>query len=198
VAAEQKPKKKPFWKEMFKADYSLNEAVSKGLIYVSVSGMGLERVEVTITSRSAKTMNITIPAGTVFAASTRGTQNMVVTEERVEGLKGKGDASTFVVDAACMNMRLDTPTTSDGFAVEASSAGGDLAKLLALRSFSAQEFRVRQFAVWTITDNPARRDYVGIGMFAIGQAPTDDEIQTIRRLFKEAGISIGKYRALRQ
>jgi hypothetical protein len=76
------------------------------------------------------------------------------------------------------------------------TAKEDLLKLLGLSDFQDETFRVQQFAIWTITDNPARDGYVGLGRFVYGTGPEDEEIERIRILFERAGISIDKYRAL--
>jgi hypothetical protein len=67
-----------------------------------------------------------------------------------------------------------------------------------LENFSEASARVKQFAIWTITDNPERGGYMGIstGFLPYGSGPDDDEIEAIRTLFISAGISTGKYQAL--
>lgn len=56
--------------------------------------------------------------------------------------------------------------------------------------------RVQQFAIWTITDNPTKDGYVGIGSFGFGSGPGKTELARIKALFKAAGIPTTKYRAL--
>jgi hypothetical protein len=73
----------------------------------------------------------------------------------------------------------------------------DLIRLLTEPSFSGQEFRVQQFAIWTITDNPGRYGYVGLSRFGIsGTGPSDEEMELIRQLFTSAGIPLEHYQAL--
>ena len=74
----------------------------------------------------------------------------------------------------------------------------DLIKLLNLTEFHEETFRVRQFAIWTITDNPERDGYIGIATSfqVFGTDPSDEEIDKIRNLFIDAGISVSKYKAL--
>jgi hypothetical protein len=66
-----------------------------------------------------------------------------------------------------------------------------------LPDFSKQSFRVQQFAIWTITDNPTRKGYVGLGTFVSGSGPSDAEMAKIKALFTAAGIDQKKYQALR-
>jgi hypothetical protein len=71
--------------------------------------------------------------------------------------------------------------------------------LLAVPTFGEQPFRVDQFAIWTVIENPRRHDYVHLGTAfeIIGSGPSDEELGTIRDLFEEAGIDPADYRALR-
>jgi hypothetical protein len=59
--------------------------------------------------------------------------------------------------------------------------------------------RVLQFAVWVVTDNPARHEFVSIMNFETSRTgpPSDHEIENIRELFIHAGIDVSKYRAFR-
>ena len=63
-------------------------------------------------------------------------------------------------------------------------------------SFGDETFRFQQFAIWTITDNPSRDEYVGLVYFGLGSGPSDEEMLTIDALFEAAGISTAKYQAL--
>jgi hypothetical protein len=65
-----------------------------------------------------------------------------------------------------------------------------------LPEFYTETYRVQQFAIWTITDNPARGEYIGIGTFGLGTRPSDEEMNEIRYLFETAGIATGQYQAL--
>jgi hypothetical protein len=96
-------------------------------------------------------------------------------------------------------MHQEMPTGDDTFRVLDDPPQADLVRLLQLPEFRAESERVQQFAVWTITNNPRRNDYVGLtsGFSPFGTGPDDDEIAAIRVLFDAAGIDIGKYRALK-
>lgn len=69
--------------------------------------------------------------------------------------------------------------------------------LLQRPQFGRAPFRVQQFAVWTLTDNPSRRGFVGLGSGISGTGPSDEEIDAIRALFEAAGVAPGAYRATR-
>jgi hypothetical protein len=93
-------------------------------------------------------------------------------------------------------MELDAPDENDTFTISIVPAPEDLIKLLNLPDFHNETFRVQQFAIWTITDNPPRDGYVGLGYFGFGSGPNDEEMQKIQALFEKAGIPTGKYQAL--
>lgn len=178
----------------------LSEAESKKLVKVSVSGSGLESVQLSLESMSNDSLEIKITPGTIFKASSGGTQNMVVRAERTIQLKSRGSKESLTIDAACANMNKATPEGNDTFSISQTAASEDLQKLLTLPEFRKQNFRIQQFAIWTITDNPSKYGYVGIGASTYGgygSAPSESEFQSIKKMFEEAGISTKKYRALR-
>ena len=121
---------------------------------------------------------------------------MVVIELIVFDLESRDSILSHSVSVACANMELDAPGENDALVMSSIPAQGDLVALLGLSRFGDETFRVQQFAIWTITDNPSRDGYVGLGSFGFGSGPSDEEILTIRVLFEAAGISTEKYRAL--
>ena len=178
------------------ASILLDDAVAQGLVTIATDGQGLDSVELTLASRQPGSLTITIPAGTIFAAMSGGVQNMVVREDQMVVLEGADTEVSLTVPAACINMTLDAPATGNHFSL-GGPAGGDLSRLVNLPTFRERPFRVQQFAIWTITDNPAPGEYVGIGSFGAGSGPSKEEMQLVRALFAEAGISTNKYPALR-
>lgn len=175
----------------------LSEALSRGLVQVIGSGDGMESVSVTLESKSNNPLEVIIPIGTIFHALSSGTQSMVAREKVTIRLEPQGSRQSISIDAACANMYLDAPEESDKFTIRKTAASEDLTRLLTLPGFRSEDFRVQQFAIWTITDNPGRDEYAGIGDFGVGEGPTKDEVQTIRTLFERAGIPAKQYRALR-
>jgi len=177
----------------------LIEAKRRGLAEVAASGVGsLDRILLTLTSNSAKVLRVAILPGTIFNSQSASIQSMLVLTETPVFLIPHERSESIKVDAACGNMRLDLPGKSDTLALSLSPASGDLMKLLSLPDFQEETTRVRQFAIWTITDNPGRHDYMGIvtGFQIFGTGPSDEEIGKIRVLFEKSGIPTNKYEAL--
>ncbi len=175
----------------------LMEAQIGGLFDVSACGIGsLDEIKLSFTSNSDSNLQIVILPGMIFESQSADIQGMVVTTEKMVLLKPHEAGKTVYVDAACINMQLDVPEEDNALALSMTPASGDLMKLLDLPDFHEETFRIQQFAIWTITDNPGRDDYVGIGSFGFGSGPDDDEIEQIRFLFEEAGIDTDKYWAL--
>lgn len=85
---------------------------------------------------------------------------------------------------------------ADTFTVREKPAGGDLARLVASEVFRVADFRVQQFAVWTITNDPTRSGYVRLATFGVGTGPSNAELREIKAMFRDAGIDPGDYRAL--
>ncbi len=90
-----------------------------------------------------------------------------------------------------------SPGQTDSFKLVKRSLPKDLTALLALEGFPAADFRVQQFAIWTILDDPTRDGFVRLGTFGVGSGPSSKEISAIRKLFTEAGIDPDAYRATR-
>ncbi|MFO0964259.1 MAG: hypothetical protein U0793_01550 [Gemmataceae bacterium] len=175
----------------------LAEAAARGLVNVSGAGNGLETIKVSLDSTTDLPLEVTIGPGVLFQAGSDRTQNMVTREEKKVALRGRGHTETVVIEAACVNMHKDMPSPSKTFALGKTPAADNLKKLVSYPAFRKQRFRVQQFAIWTITDNPATRErYMGLGPF-IATLPSDDEMRAIRALFLEAGIPTAEYGALR-
>jgi len=175
----------------------LTDAESRGLIDVIVSGENsIDRIQMSIRSKSEDPLEVAILPGTIFAPQAAGVQNMVAIAEKLVLLYPNEIIGPIVIDAACMNMELDVPSEGESLSLSMTPASEDLLKLLDLPDFHEETLRVRQFAIWTITDNPGRSEYVGIGRF-VGTGPDSEEIAKIKVLFEKAGIPTDKYKALR-
>ncbi len=177
----------------------LIEAKRRGLVEVAASGVGsLDRILLTLTSNSAKVLRVAILPGTIFDSQSASIQSMLVLIETPVFLIPHERIESIKVDAACGNMRLDLPERINTLTLSLSPASGDLMKLLSLPDFQKETTRVRQFAIWTITDNPGRHDYMCIatGLRIFGTGPSDEEIGRIRVLFEKSGIPTNKYEAL--
>ena len=177
--------------------WKLVAAQNEGLIEVSAYGAdSLQSIKLDITSSSDDPLNVAILAGTIFGAQSASVQSMVVRVGKVVLVEPNETVMNIGLYAACANMRLSMPDEDDVLVVGAESAPEDLVKLLDLPDFHNEAFRVQQFAIWTITDNPTRGGYVGLGYFGFGSGPDDEEMGKIRVLFEKAGIETDKYQAL--
>jgi hypothetical protein len=173
----------------------LRDAASRGLVQTSIRGQSLEWIKLILESLIPDPVEVTISPGTVFQSQASGVQNMVVIQERTVVLDSQGESVTLRIPVACANMHLGQPDDSHGFGISEGPVPDDLLKLLSLPSFADEDFRVQQFAIWTITDNPSRGRYVGIGYFGVATGPSSEEMERIRALFEQAGIPLERYRA---
>ncbi len=177
----------------------LIEARNMGLVDIDATGSGsINRIRMSLASNTDDNLEVTILPGTIFTSSTAGVQSMVIIIEKLVLLSSYETTEPFNVDAACANMELDAPEEINSLVLSDVVAPPDLIKLLDLPDFQQETYRVQQFAIWTITDNPERDGYIGIvtdfGIFGTG--PNDEEVQKITLLFEKAGILIGEYKAL--
>lgn len=173
----------------------LAQAVAQKLVEAKVSGNGLQRADISVKSLTAESLDIKVLAGTLLAPGSRSVQTMVVRNARTLKLDGAGDTDAASLDVACASMHLGTPGKSDLFTIRAPQSG-DLVKLVELPAFLKETFRVQQFAVWTITDNPTAKGFVRLGTSGVGSGPSADQLATIKALFVAAGINPAKYQAL--
>lgn len=174
----------------------LVRAQRAGLVTVEGRGSGLQRLKLELELEVVQPVRLTVEAGTVFRPGAAGTQAMVVRRRTEVRLTAERPEVQLSLEAACAEMDDDVPGSGDRFTLEAPPRG-DLAKLLAVDGFTDKGFRVQQFAIWTITDDPGRHGYVGLGTFGFGSGPSDGEMDEIRDLFRHAGITTAKYRALK-
>jgi flagellar basal body-associated protein FliL len=172
----------------------LQTAITQGIVQATVEGMNLQQIKLNLKSNTDHTLEITVKPGTTFISQSSGVQNMVSLYPTTIYLEANAN-SYKTLSVACISMNLETPSSQNSFAI-GESTSADLLKLLNLRDFQDATFRVKQFAIWTITDNPTRNGYVGLTTGAIGSGPSDDEMQKILQLFINAGINTQNYRAL--
>jgi hypothetical protein len=170
--------------------------VAAGEVAVSGSGRGLERLDIRVTSKAREPLRVVVNPGTVFDAGRSATQAMVVTAKEVIPLE-PGATEEVTLEVACSEMAKDQPGSDDTFRLVKRSLPKDLTRLLALEEFPNVEFRVQQFAVWTILDDPPRNGFIRLGTMGVGTGPSAEEIATIRSLFAKAAIDPKDYRATR-
>lgn len=179
-------------------ELSLAAALDDGLVTARATGDSLQSLDMTITSKAHELLDIMVPAGTYFVPKRSATQTMVVIYATWIEVPA-GETVKAKLNVACAQMHDDQPGEAgkaDTFTVKETLAGGDLATLLKSDAFHAADFRLQQFAVWTITSNPTKSGYVHLGTFGVGSGPSAAELGEIKAMFKEAGISTGRYRAL--
>ncbi len=174
----------------------LRKAVAAGQVAVAGKGDGLERLEITVTSRADEPLRVVVNPGTIFDARASGTQAMVVISKEVIAVE-PGASEKATLEVACSEMHKDQPGSDDTFRLVRRALPDDLVKLLAQEGFPDEDFRIQQFAVWTILDDPARNGFVRLGTSGVGTGPSSKEIAAIRALFAEAGIDAKDYRATR-
>ncbi len=167
------------------------DAQSRGLIEYSAYGRAsLEQFQLNITSESDDTLEIVILPGTIFdPQAAYYIQSLVVITEKLVLLDPHEAVESLNIDAGTINMQLDTPGEDDSLVLSMTPASGDLMLLLNLPDFQDFDFRIQQFAIWTLTDNPGLNEYPDTG-------PSDEEIDNIRSLFEIAGIPTEEYRVL--
>lgn len=173
----------------------LPDAVEAGLVDMRAEGRDLQALDLSLESRSDDELEVTVPAGLVFTPGSASTQSMVVITEAVIDIS-PGDTVDWALDVACGAMHLDQPGGTDEFTI---SAGGneELRALVTAPGWGEADFRVRQFAIWTITDDPTASGYVALGVAGVGSGPDDEELAEIEVLFVAAGLDPSAYRALR-
>ena len=174
----------------------LQKALADGLVTAKGIGDGLQSLDLRVTSKATESLRVVVNAGTYLDPGKKATQTMVVITTTSIDLEPGGTA-TESLDVACAQMHDDQPSGSDTFKVRSKVATGDLRKLLAGDAFGAADFRIQQFAIWTITNNPTRSGYVGIGSFGVGSGPDTAEFREIKGIFRNAGVDPADYRALK-
>ncbi len=161
---------------------TLSDAMTQNLVAADVSGIGLTKINVTLTSNTEGMIEVTVSVGTLFTAQSSSTQNMVIVESKVFVLGFRGDQVSVSVPAACATMHLEQPSSLDVFSAHVTQAQGDLAALLKLADFHIATARVKQFAVWTLTDNPALDDsWAPSGYDTLGQDPATTKYPKSKR-----------------
>jgi hypothetical protein len=175
---------------------NLVQAVYQELVDLTTSGDGIEKIDVTLKSKSNDPLEVTIEPGTMFQAQSSNVQSMVVTEEKIVYLESPDDIVSDTIDVACAAMDLSAPKETDAFSVSNAPTQENLVKLLNLPAFAIETFRTKQFAIWTITNNPPRDEYVGLGYFGVGSGPNDEEMSRVKTLFENAGVPTSSYQAL--
>ena len=172
-----------------------DQEYQEGMINTSIRGAGLQKMEISLESNLDFSIMVTIVPSTMFTTTSPTVQTMVARELREIILEPHVEIS-LELEVACANMTLDAPEPENLFNAAYPPTIPNLSKLVASKSYLEQEsFRVQQFAVWIITDNPTRDNFVRLGSAVQAFGPSQDEINQIKQLFVEAGISTDEYLA---
>lgn len=174
----------------------LSAAEASKLVEVKLTDADLQFLDLTLKLRGANPLEVIIPAGAVFMSQSNRVQNMMVRMRQTVILTPAEPQADVTIPVACINMAREVPTAHDKLTLGSTVVSGDLLKLLQNPDFLHQSFRVQQFAIWTITDNPSLTQYVGITSTGVGGQPGDAEIQSVRNLLVKAGIDTRKYKAM--
>jgi uncharacterized repeat protein (TIGR02543 family) len=176
------------------------EAQNKGLVDVSGQGQSLLVIYVTVTSKSANPLNLTIPAGTVFDGPNDGVSSMVVLSSATISLDAYRISSHNQVWAAAIDMKKGmASSTTTNLTLSKTPVSGDLKLFI---DFAAGptvriEIKLALYAIWTIQNNPARNEYLQTGSGSSYGVPTDPEWSQIKDVFQKAGIDTSKYKTFR-
>jgi hypothetical protein len=173
----------------------LVEAVEAGQVRMTARGDGLDSLDIGLYSLTGEPLDVIVSTGTIFAPKSRSTQRMIVTRRAVVRAEPGDLAVNYSLDVACASMERNAPDRGDTFKLSTTPPKSDLMRLVRAPAFAEASFRVQQFAVWTITDNPRRGEYVGLSYTGVGGAPTRSEFAQIKSLFRKAGIDAAKYAA---
>ena len=167
------PTKRPT--PMPEGSLTLSQALAQGLVDAQFRGTGSssgDSIIATLTRKVPRTLEITVPPGTVLASSSPSAQDMVVL--RVRGIPVGEDqfepASTmrltsdeskeFVLEAYCLDFDKDNPSGSTGFSVGEPASSGVQAILHALQKvpLSQRSIGAIQTAIWAVTDDLCERE----------------------------------------
>ena len=172
---------------------TLDQALTQGLVVASITGNGLSQINLTLKPKVEVNLEIEIEPGTMFISSTEGVQNMVLRQQEIVYLKPSVEVSVEL-EVSCANMELKQPGYADAFSISTEPTNEDLTKLLAYEDFLFNSTELQQFAIWTITDNPAcALCYVGIESGGYTHLPDDNQIADIKTMFEKVGIDTTKY-----
>jgi hypothetical protein len=175
----------------------LVKALDEGLVTMTAYGLSIRQLSLGLTSATSGPITIVMKSGVVFKPARTAAQSVVAIRWQEIDLD-PGERWHDWIDVACAQMKKDDPNSSDEFSISTRPLASDLKRLLEADAFYDASFRVEQFAIWTLTDNPARGRFSAIGSIGeTGSGPSKAELTKIRALLVAAGIDADKYRAFR-
>lgn len=188
-----------------------HKEIQAGLMKATIRGHGLSSVDIEMVRHQNKHYVTVIPTGTMFIPTSHKQPMLVVENVRflVTERKHSEDKYFGTIPVACADMDLEAPGQTDVLATrmlqKSDRNGPELLALLSLPAFTQADGYVRQFALWTITNNPPIRGFKSISSCtmvmntSISYPPeTMDKrrLALIKGLFNKAGIDTSKYQAL--
>jgi hypothetical protein len=149
-------------------DVELRDALANGLVQATGACVGLDRLELCLTSQTDERLRVTIAAATFFTPDSDDTANMVCREEAVTTLPARG-TTTLTIKVASANMHLRTPSQQETLTVSQSQATSYLKRLITSQDFGGFLFEPQQYAIWMITDDPEIDEFPAIGTQLVEQ-----------------------------
>ncbi|MFA5193243.1 MAG: hypothetical protein WC740_21245 [Verrucomicrobiia bacterium] len=180
------------------------DLLAEQLVEIRAQGNGISSVDLHILRLARYPIVVRIPVGTYFVPSRQSVQNMVVTAEAKIHLT-KPMWTRISINVACANRPRSVPSTRDSFTIERAPQQAELIKLMPVLERAHVDARVRQAAVWIVTDDA---NYSDLGILISGFSipfsnPSDPrppraikhrEAALAMKICSEAGIDItGKH-----
>ena len=176
-------------------DLTLAQAIDQRLLDLSFQGVDLLQVVADVRRLPDRPLRLALMPGTLLTPANADSryQAVIVREKRVLQIPAKGLAVRFRIPVLALSMSRDIPT---GIALRPSNATADKAilALLAKPSFPQLRPAMQQYAVWTLTDNPAFDEFVGIYSGNGRVEPNRQDVAALAQVFRDAGLDTTKYR----
>ena len=167
---------------------TITQLMAQGAISVTGRGSSIELVGLKIRNLRAVPLSFTIPIGTFLDSSDGSVQDMVTTET-LQVTLAASEEKEVLIWAACADLNLDEPGSSNSFTVRASPPNAELVPILKALEAASASRDVFQAAVWIITDNA---DYDDLGNLLRGGTRSIDEdcAATAMRAIDQNGVDI--------
>jgi hypothetical protein len=169
----------------------LKEGINKGLISAFGIGRGyLNIIDVKITSNCKSAISVDIPTGMMFTSPPEQCETRIITIENNTIRLDPGAVKQISIQVASIDMLSQSPGKTSYLQLNDIPLPDDIQMLLKSKAFLSATVRIRQFAVWIITEYPRNIMAVKIGHNeGDAQSATKDELDQITNMFKEAGVS---------
>ena len=142
----------------------LPSAIDQELVACRVVSQGeLDHVVLLVKNMQEEPIQVIILPGTVFVPSDEAVQQMGAVDQ-VTIYLAPGEEKEVVVPTACFQMTLDQPGEDIEFVYVRQLPHDEIRRLCSSPTFQTASFRVKQFAIWTLIENPnAVDDYAELG-----------------------------------